>query len=430
MTPEYDLSPSQKARKIKKSAFYTEKAGMKNLIFLSFFIVTALSMYLFNGCSRAGYGGAFYSLSNSPIPTAPEDANSPEKEDPTDNTSPPPDKPDEEPPPPPDKPSEFNYFPYDLQMDTLGYMGCPSANEFFTFKMGSYFSKSGMRLSEYFLRQKNKLSSTRLKELIKTSTKYQAAPQIHLSSKSNFLNKFKEASFGFKLNNFIDDMIEQSPRRIGAIRGDPIEARTFISSFDPKHDRYKKTLLILSYRGPSGIYHKTKGEKGVDIYGRLYDLDYESVSESRYVLSSVEEEKLPEGGPSQPDWTCPDKLKLQIRRHPRRIWKKASFEAYLQSRNMEHQNIPSQDEQVCEDSNNGGSALLVAQALLGDDFNININDKCISPKNTSYSCYRRESQNNWRYRMADRDSTNCGQDEYGLDFCPQYLSICIRNNLN
>lgn len=405
---------------------------MKNLIFLSFLSLIVLMMYLFNGCSRTGgYGGAFYSRSHSPIPTAPEDPSSPEGRDPPqdDDSSPPPSKPDEEPPPPPDKPEEFNYFPYDLQMDTLGFMTCPAASGFFTFKMGSYFSRSGMRLSEYFLRQKNKMSSTKLKELIKTSTKYQAAPQIHLSSKSNFLHKFKEASFGFKLNNFIDDMIEQSPRRIRAIRGDPMEARTSINAFDPKNDRYKKTLLILSYRGPSGIYHKAKGEKGLDIYGRLYDLNYESVTESRYVLSSVEEEKLPEG-PSQPDWTCPEKLKLQIRRHPRRIWKKAVFEAYLQSQNMAHENTPSHDEQICEDSNSGGSALSVAQALLGENFNININDKCISPKNTSYSCYRRESQNQWRFRMADMDNTNCGQDQHGLDFCPHFLSICIRNNSN
>ena len=336
-------------------------------------------------------------------------------------------------------PTEFNYFPYDLQLDTIAYMSCEN-NNYFTFKAGSYFSRSGMRLSEYFLKRISQSPST-LKTLIESSTKHRAVPRLSLAYKSQFNRTLKTSSFLLYLHRFIDDLISAGDTRIRDANDDFIEAKIVDGQRATNYALYlqrDQIRLVLSYIGKDNkTLHQTGGDWGVDIYGRVYDLNMDETLESRYTIRSISEEKRPDL-PPQKNWTCPASLQLEIRRHPKNAftsqdWYDAQNDVYkaeypslaaaLRASNPAH--VPPDDEIICENSNAGGVTLTVARAVLGDIWNINIGQKCISPASSSVLCYAKIPSRNDHTERVDtgQECQNTKQS-----YCPHFVSICIREN--
>ncbi len=406
------------------------------------FLVLTLSIWLFNACSGAASKRAEILRSIGTglevAPPLPEEESekiieeSAEAEDEAE----------------PDDPTEFNYFPYDLQLDTIAYMGCENAS-FFSFKAGAYFERSGLRLSEYFLRKKSSMSQGALKELIESSTKHQAIPYLSIAHSVNLTSvprtQTSIVQFPIRLPRYITDLINAGNTRMRNIGGDPIEAEISygINSIVYARELNKKWRLLLSYKGgkENKTLHKTDGDWGVDVYGRVYRLSMNEIKSAhllgRHVINSVSEEKRPQA-PPQPGWACPASLRFEIRRHPDNAFKAQKFydiqtsnykklyptlQSALNAEDSAHRIPP--DEPICVSGSSGGSAYTVAGKVLGNDWNINTSKKCISLKSPSNYCYEITRINKPRFRLAKADS-NCEAD--GNNYCPQFLSICVRKN--
>ena len=410
---------------------------------LHYLLVLTLSFYLFNACSGAAFKRAeiLRSISSnletadSPPEVSDEEAEKILIEDTQEETE-----------SEPDDPEEFNYFPYDLQLDTIAYMSCEN-NNFFTFKAGAYFERSGLRLSEYFLRKTNSMSQGALRQLIESSTKYQAFPYFSFATSTNFTSTLTHAQFPLRLHRFITDLINTGNTRLRVLSDENnMEARF---SYGIHAATYAKGLngnyrLLLSYKGgrENKTLHKEGGDWGVDVYGRVYEVQLNrkitSTNLSRYVLSSVSERKLPENLP-QTQWICPSALQFEVRRNENNAFEaqkmydvqnaqyKKKYPSLSAALNAEDANyrIPP-DEPLCSSSSGGGTALAVARAVLGNnwDINANSNRKCISPKDPTDLCYLGLPDRS-RNRLA---AANQECDATVGRYCPHFLSICIRKN--
>ena len=341
-----------------------------------------------------------------------------------------------------DNPQEFNYFPYDIQLDTIAYMSCES-NNYFTFKAGSYFSRSGIRLSEYFLKKTSSMSSGKLKELIESSTKHKALARLSLAHKTQVTSTLKAKNFLTNLHRLIDDLIAAGNTRIREIKGSPLEAQITDGAKAATYALYLKrdqVRLALTYVGGKNnqTLHKTDGDWGVDFYGRVYALDMNETLEGRYALQSVSEEKRPDA-PAQKDWSCPSSLNLEIRRHSKNAFKAQEwYDAQSDTYKRDYPTLddafnasnpdfrPPPDETTCADSGSGGAALTVARAVLGNEWNINIGQKCISPSSSSIICYAKIPNRGNVYERVESGNSNCNNST--TSYCPHFLSICIREN--
>ncbi len=341
-----------------------------------------------------------------------------------------------------DPKKDFTFFPYDLQPDTIAYLSCRE-NSFFTFKVGSYFSRSGVRLSEYFLQkqEEDNLENEELKSLIRKSTKYIATPKISIAGRLNFLYSIADGFFNIVLYNELSALVRTKNTRLNELDGENIEAkikdgpRSFSLAEALNNNDYR---LIISYRNAKGQIYYQSGERtipGLDIYGRAYHVDFEEKLTYRYVLDSVQETKLPEKE-SQTDWTCPEELKLEIRRNEENAY--TARKGYNAQQNARYKKaypsiekaiaeagLPT-DELTCEDSQSGGSTRTVLEKILGQNWNINVTQGCVSPKSASQFCYSRSGL--FHINFSDQIENCKPIDKEGKNECPHFLSICIRQN--
>ena len=368
--------------------------------------------------------------------------------------------------PKPDDPAEFNYFPYDLQVDTIAWLAC-TTNNYPHIQAGAYFSRSGLRLSEYFLKQiKGGKSNKDMETLIKSSTKHKAQPYLAVNYKNKLLSFIKPSvafNGGLSLSDLIPDLISNDKTRVMEYNGDPISAHIKNTRW-MLNDNYRagfedELVLALYYKGGknNAMLHQTGGVAGKNIYGRTYklgleDLDIADANDSadRYALTSVKETKLPVA-PVQAEWSCPESLRLQIRRHPSNAYKASEWYAaqnagYKEKYKNVAEALSASDpalralpsELTCANSENGGAKLEVARAVLGNKkkWNINIGEKCISPNNSRIPCYWMSTQASYSDRLELRADQLKGNkacsvswDKVGITkHCPRYLSICFRNN--
>ena len=416
--------------------------------FLSCFLVVAFSLWLFNACSGAASKRAEILRSTGGGLEIAPDISDEEVDEAINDTS------NSEEEAAPDDPTEFNYFPYDLQLDTIAYMGCENANSFFTVKAGAYFKRSGLRLSEYFLRKTSSMSQSALKDLIESSTKHQAFPYLSIAYKHNLTSVFKISGLTaakqfsmLRLPRLIEDLINTGNTRLREPTGDTIEAQFSYGLGGAKsiaRSFSENWRLLLSYKGgkENKTLHQTDGDWGIDVYGRVYSISLNKIKTaaqgvSRYALSSVSEEKRPQA-PPQTEWTCPESLRFEIRRHPETAYKaqkhydtasdkyKEQYTTVQEAINNDPKKVIQPDEPICVSSSSRGTAFTVTEAVLGEDWNINISKKCISLKDPDDYCYEITNQNNVSYRLAKADSSDCGRQTN--NYCPHFLSICIRKN--
>ena len=429
-------------------------------VFCLFFV--ALGLGIFNGCSgAASKRAAFLASLNTNLPTAENEAedeaeNEAEDEAEVEKTI------VAEKEGKPDNPKEFNHFPYDLSLDTIAFMSVmhkdyTKGHELaFNFKAGAYFSRSGLRLSSFFLKKKDSLSAKKLKDLIKSSTKYQVIPWLSIAPRKSYAVT-PQAQIGFDLSDEVDELIRNGLLRLRRTTRDiPIEThiresvnRRIINHFNA--DDSSRKDLVLSYKGgkENQILHKTGWKQwgGKDMYARVYNLSFGRVRTGRYILSSISEEKYPEKS-KQPGWKCPTSLIFEIRSHSALAWnvnryynrQSAAYKAQYSLSDIldsnaeaEHRVLPS--EQLCPTNGpTSGPVYEVAKKVLGRLWNINTRSHCISPANREDRFYveldrggdNKEGEKLLPNRLADL-SHRCSTDSKS-NFCPHILSICVRKN--
>lgn len=412
----------------------------KIVLLLPFFLLLTLSVFFFNTCSGAAGRKADIlrslssNLETAPLPKAPKTPEEAEEIINNDENAT-----EEEAAPPPENPEDFTYFPYDLQLDTMALMTCESP-EHFTFKAGAYFERSGLRLSEYFLRRN--MGASELKDLINSSTTSRALPLFFLRFKQNIFSGGYSKGFDIQLWRHLDALIATGTTRLREIEGEPISAEISIANNEQaSYIRLLNTKMRLGvfYHGSGNkVLHQYPGEEGTDFYGRMYKVVVKDLGDNRYHFQSISEKKLPKA-PAQKEWVCPESLRFKIRRHPEWAWKaqteydkrknevagyKEQYPTLEKALNAENQNHRVQpDEAICPENNTGeGAALTVAQKVLGGAWHVNLNQKCIRLKTNSLRCYISRF-----YRLASSGSS-CDNQPGSYFYCPHDLSICIRKN--
>ena len=323
-----------------------------------------------------------------------------------------------------DDQQDFNYFPYDLQLDTMAYLSCAS-NQWFHFKAGAYFSRSGLRLSEYFLKQATKLKNeNKLKELVNSSTKKAAIPQFRLGS----TQLLTAVISGFKiplpiLSKEIPDLVKRPNTRRRIINDEPIEfiwTNNAMQSILPRVSNLnvgRMVLLYLNNRDNNNVIANTDQENFVrsqDIYGRVYKLSFEEEKNQRFVLEGIEEKQYPQKTTPDEEWVCPEVLKLAVRRHEDNINTAAG-------------------EPSCPPSKEGNALPVLTKIISTKNWNINLEEKCISPIKSSHICYDQLAKQTtptkfMRVHETDDTCNNTNTNHGGWHRCPHYLSICIRKN--
>ena len=351
-----------------------------------------------------------------------------------------------------DQPDEFNYFPYDIQLDTIAYTTCGNPDEF-TLKVGSYFSRSGARLSDYFLTEKETRDNASLKALIKSSTKHVAKPRLVFARVSKVITQFhreSEQMFDIQLEDYIDELIATGAERLQRLDGNTIEAIIKTNPLNPAALWSRNTKLTLSYKDREGEpIQRAPDEASRNFYGRIYDVDFREKLKDRYVLNNVRESKRPVETP-QPGWNCPADLQFEIRKHHKQAYNAQIFydaqnanykaqypsvEAALAAADERHR-IPD-DEPICPNSNDGGQRLNIVRQILGTDWNINISEGCVSPVHSTVRCYSQEHDPGSAvipvisYRSDCTNYLSPGsslEDKKKSKICPHLLSICVREN--
>lgn len=352
-----------------------------------------------------------------------------------------------------DQQDEFNYFPYDIQLDTIAYTTCDRPDEF-TLKAGAYFSRSGARLSDYFLKEQERLNDSALKDLIKSSTKHVAKPRLVFARISKVLTQsYKDSNqlFDIQLEDYINELIDTGAERLQRLDGNVIEAIIKTNPLNPAVIWSKNAKLTLSYQNREGKpIQRAPDEASRNFYGRIYDVDFREKLAGRHILRSVTERKRPVET-TQPDWNCPEDLQFEIRKHYKRAYSaNAFYELQSDDYKAKYPNLESalsasdelaripDDELICPNSNDGGQRLNIVRQILGTDWNINISQGCVSPSSSSVFCYKNEHDEGPRSISVISYRSDCTNDLYQNSrshalnqkskICPHLLSICIREN--
>ena len=401
----------------------------------------------------------------------------------TDDISPVPFETESENPAPPPPSGDIGFFPYDIKFDTIAYLPCESSG-FRVLRTGAYFSRSGVRLSDYYLNKYNSKNIDQMSPILQKSHYFKTYPIARIDERNTDLKdvmtslKSADKLSHFKLERYHRDIIRTGRKRLLTLNNSPLkEEFSFSSTFDSRalfSDSTDKWNLVLYYRTQDNkVAWKPKDSTSnplLDFHGRVYSLGVDNLShvhselDARYALTSITETK-PLDSSINNDWSCPESLRLEVRRHPDFAYKKHLAYQALKSRGSqtikkknESQLISAgylfSDENLCENSSQGGNKLSIARAVLGDDWNINIGKKCISPKNSSKRCYpnlgtaneqvdrlmntnhsselcspNKGHSNNYQGN-AFKDIDPANQNIIRTFACPYFLSICVRTDSN
>ncbi len=399
--------------------------------FLATLLSILLSLYFFNSCSgafsRRNQGDNTLLSTVGDLPEDTSDTSGPHSIEVQNN----------------DNPKDFNYFPYDLKLDTIAYLTCEyneRNNPLFTLKAGSYFPRSGLRLSNYFLKQAENLSKTQLTDLIKSSTKYRATPELRIFEKNNIRQTFSPIRFNdiIRLHEHVLELVNTNKERIQKIDGEWIEAR-----FEQHKQRVNmaldfngegsnpQTVLSVTYfvhtkdGKPTIATQQVSDKKDFNpddqFYGRQYELRFSVKNKlpgprfnylNRYVLESVKEVIRPITDKSKaPVWICPNELKLEVRRND-------------EDKRANEPGCP-------PESDKSGSKFKIVDKILNHKHNgrwdINISQGCIAPQKNNVSCYYNIS-NDEESKIAYDDGDckiNPQSPSDRKKYCPHFLSICI-----
>ena len=310
-----------------------------------------------------------------------------------------------------DEPSiDREQTPYNMKLDTMVLLGCENTRVDFTFKMGA-FGSGGIKI-------KKVLSNKSINEL-KKYPYHQADPFLTLISLSDPDNinaggsVFRTTSFHNRLNRLqshlqtlkteVDDDPDNYLTELG---GQPlsvqnkIPARSLDSFFD------QRDLFVGFRKGRTPLtYFKEKDQERY-IHGRYYTIGISDLTDNSYVLESIEE--FNPRADSRRNWDCPEVYQYHIKRH--------------NDRTADGESSCTDDAGDDQASYNLIKRVLKHKSRDRDKWNINVSEKCISPKSSSIRCYPNGVQ------KVSYDVNDCSRNSQ--NFCPHYFSICLRSFSN
>ena len=116
------------------------------------------------------------------------------------------------------------------------------------------------------------------------------------------------------------------------------------------------------------------------------------------------------------EWSCG--FRLAVRRHDQHRYLGESLS----------------EEPGCEDDEDDSKMYELVRQILGDDWNINLEKRCVALKNHRKSCYKWTHQ---PHRSIRDGNSGKGRVDYSEDcsgrdltkLCPHYLSVCTRRKL-
>ena len=297
--------------------------------------------------------------------------------------------------------------PYRIIMDTVGYMTCDAPwskqpQGAFRLKFGAYRT-GGIGLS-------GKSFAERGEEGIKEFPYYRATPAIVVVegrwATDSYIKDSVKVFPRIQLEDYLDLFVERKETLTKTFR----DRELSVGLTEGRIEKYNFLAGFLDNKERPQTYKNEDNDN--TFHGMFHEISTRK-KEHFSALSSIES-RYPSYSKDRPKhWDCDsNRFHFQIRRH------------------SEHRNSP--DEPGCSNKTRYSNdpeteAYSTARKLLGEEWNINAEDRCISLKSSRNICYRisdPRSKNSENSEVFFSDAQNCNTSSVGR-YCPHYFSICM-----
>ena len=320
----------------------------------------------------------------------------------------------------PDSDLNTSYMPYRLKLDTIAFMTCdtPRFDKAFTLFAGAFSTAGGIRLKKYFpdkssIRQYPYHSSAPAMEVTGSRTGASGGADLTFFGQRNnislpeYLQELLDSGSQYQ-NTFGRTQVQAFKRSFGSIG----EVRTFASTLDQSYlfAGFGNSGDLKTYQTDSGDSYAHGLSFEVDLAERgkfhvirsITETDYQQVENNKGILSTPA---------SQRTWNCSSSYTFIIKRHT---------------------DLKPRSESECtNNTDRGDPRFTILKNILGDGWNINVGDQCLSLKDSSDYCYgelnkkRTEARGNVSAAKVLYNTQECSIQNAGR-FCPHYLSFCVR----
>ena len=328
-------------------------------------------------------------------------------------------------------------FPYQINIDTISYMGCPdpSATDpiFTSFKLGSY--SKGVSLTEEFKKQFTAKSPQQKESLIRSSPFINSRGQISINGRGNIQNLItienqpviryfppitnpqvvsdlarEDVSRSMGVNHSIEEILPLSGNILHHI----------LSFLARSHH------ITLTYNNGSSSQPLGPGRN--QYYGRSYQIDFD---QNLSYMTGVKEYNLLTGKQAA-RWSCSKKSKLMILRHN----EISAYQHQAARQFFEHEGLAR--EAICAEDKSALSASqmeTVENLLPANLFVIGYvktwetdedglpelketKTPCLTTQTSHWSCYSQS-----KTRRVEWDENQCQTNDPNIR-CPAYFSFC------
>ena len=327
-------------------------------------------------------------------------------------------------------------FPYQINIDTISYMGCPdpSANDpiFTSFKLGSY--SKGMQLTDEFKKELKNYTPSQKVTVLRDSPLINSRGQVSISNRGDVINTITIANqplvnYFPSINNSITltDLAEKGVAHFIGVNNPlevilPIPGSTLQNILSYLASNYHITLTYNNGSSPRPL-----GPGRNQYYGRSYQIGFDR--NLRYMEDIDEYDLLTEKKVKK--WSCSDRSRLVILRH-----EQLSERDYLRAKSWhEYYKVPR--EAVCVEDSGALSRVgkRVLESLLPDNiFAVGYvhtwkkkgdslvlektNTPCLTTLTAHWSCYSNSSTS-----RIEQDEGKCKVNDPWYK-CPSYFSYC------
>ena len=208
-------------------------------------------------------------------------------------------------------------FPYQINIDTISYMGCPdpSPNDpiFTSFKLGAY--SKGLQLTDEFKEETSEYNADQKQMVLRDSSLINSQGQVSISKKENVRDIIKNFTSEFPSINNPTTLKNLAERDVTHTIGvnNPIETTLPIpGNMLPDILAYLSANyhIALTYNnGSHDAYPLGPGQN--QYYGRFYHINFDR--NLRY-MENIEEYDLLTGNRIS-RWSCPERSRLMVLRH-------------------------------------------------------------------------------------------------------------------
>lgn len=319
-------------------------------------------------------------------------------------------------------------MPYDIRVDTASFLTCDARklpDDVFAFKFSALeggTAGGGVRLRQAF----GKKDKSEIKRypyyksypaLIPIPKRWSISPSNNIRN-SNYPSQ-KLSLPSIELEEYLDDFLEKGANFTHEFGRERLQLgwEANLNLRYSLHHLFKNNHLLLSFyqpgRGNSLLGYRDLENRKETTHGRYYRIDVER-EKQYYILTDITE-RYPihkKVGETEYEWDCHSPY--EVRRHD----------------NHRYLGEGSPEEPGCEDDDDGSEAYELIQQVLGEDWNINTRERCVSLKSHRNSCYRythsphqasrRTNQGKGRVEFSDSCENHIAR------LCPHYFSFCTR----